>query len=50
MVFSHPYLSYDSSKPYVVGTHNNRLTETILFDGQIRIWVCEILPQSEETV
>ena len=47
-----PYISIsnDSTKPYVVGTQKNRLTETILlsthnigFQGQIRIWGCEIL-------
>ena len=38
VVFSHPYISYGSIKPYVVGTQKNHLIE-----GQIRIWGCEII-------
>ena len=48
LVFSHPYLSYDSSKPYAVGTQKNRLIDTILlsthnigFWSQVMIWRCE---------
>ena len=46
-VFPQPYLSFDSTKPYVVGTQNNCHTETILlststhnigFECQIRFW------------
>ena len=50
LVFTQQYPSYDSIKPYVVGTQKNCLTETILlstnnigFEGYSRIWGCEIL-------
>ena len=50
LVFTQQYLSYYSTKHYVVGTQKNRLTETIPLithtiglEGHIRIWDCEIL-------